>query len=39
MLATMYRLPGIDTKVQYEDHSGRPHPVLPSGNPIEELFS
>jgi hypothetical protein len=39
VLATMYRHLGIDTKVQYEDHSGRPHPVLPSGNPIEELFS
>ena len=39
LLATMYRHLGIDTKVQYDDHSGRPHPVLPSGNPIEELFS
>ena len=39
VLATMYRHLGIDTTVQYSDHSGRPHPVLPSGNPIEELFS
>jgi len=39
VLATLYRHLGVDTKVQYEDHSGRPHPVLPSGNPIEELFS
>jgi hypothetical protein len=39
LLATMYRHLGIDTKVQYEDHSGRPHPVLPSGTLIEELFS
>lgn len=39
LLATMYRHLGVDTKVQYEDHSGRPHPVLPSGNPIEELFA
>ncbi|MEO8427955.1 MAG: DUF1501 domain-containing protein [Verrucomicrobiota bacterium] len=39
VLATMYRHLGIDTTVQYTDHSGRPHPVLPSGNPIEELFT
>ena len=39
VLATLYRHLGIDTTVQYADHSGRPHPVLPSGNPIGELFS
>src|SRR5262245_20951834 len=39
VLATMYRHLGIDTNAQYADHSGRPHPVLPSGSPIEELFS
>jgi uncharacterized protein (DUF1501 family) len=39
VLATMYRHLGIDAKAQYEDHSGRPHPVLSSGNPIEELFA
>ena len=39
VLATMYRHLGIDTRAQYEDHSGRPHPVLSTGNPIEELFS
>lgn len=38
VLATMYRHLGIDTSVQYADHSGRPHPVLPFGAPIEELF-
>lgn len=38
VLATMYRHLGVNTKAQYEDHSGRPHPVLSSGNPIEELF-
>ena len=38
VLATIYRHLGIDTTAQYADHSGRPHPVLPSGNPIEELF-
>jgi len=38
VLATMYRHLGVDTKLAYEDHSGRPHPVLPFGNPIDELF-
>ena len=38
VLATMYRHLGIDTNAQYADHSGRPHPVLPSGKPIDELF-
>src|SRR5262245_40840882 len=37
VLATMYRHLGIDTARQYVDNSGRPHPVLPSGRPIEEL--
>jgi hypothetical protein len=39
VLATLYRHLGVDTKVSYQDHSGRPHPVLPSGAPIDELFS
>jgi hypothetical protein len=39
LLATLYRHVGVDTKVQYEDHTGRPHPVLSSGTPIDELFS
>jgi hypothetical protein len=39
VLATMYRHLGIDTTAQYTDHSGRPHPVLLSGNPIQELFA
>ena len=38
VLATMYRHLGIDTQMSYVDHNGRPHPVLPSGTPIEELF-
>jgi hypothetical protein len=37
VLATLYRHLGVDTKVQYTDSSGRPHPVLPSGKVIEEL--
>jgi uncharacterized protein (DUF1501 family) len=38
VLATMYRHLGVDTKAQYTDFAGRPHPVLPYGDPIEELF-
>jgi hypothetical protein len=37
VLATLYRHLGIDTNIQYQDNTGRPHPVLPSGRPIEEL--
>ena len=39
VLATMYRHLGIDVTAQYNDHQGRPHPVLPGGSPVEELFS
>ena len=38
VLATMYRHLGIDTTINYTDHMGRPHPVLPMGTPIDELF-
>jgi arylsulfatase A-like enzyme len=38
VLATMYRHLGVDTTVNYSDHTGRPHPVLPEGTPIGELF-
>jgi hypothetical protein len=38
VLATVYQHLGIDTTQQYLDASGRPHPVLPSGKPIEELM-
>jgi hypothetical protein len=37
VLATIYRHLGIDTKAEYLNN-GRPIPVLPSGNPVEELF-
>jgi hypothetical protein len=37
VLATLYRHLGIDVTQQYHDNTGRPHPVLPSGRPIEEL--
>lgn len=39
VLATVYRHLGINTKKTYEDFSGRPHPILPSGKPVDELFS
>jgi len=39
VLATMYRHLGIDMTAQYSDNSGRPHPVLPDGAPIDELFT
>src|SRR5262249_12891300 len=38
VLATLYQHLGIDVTLQYADGSGRPHPVLPSGKLIEELF-
>jgi hypothetical protein len=34
LLATVYRHLGIDTSRQFIDHSGRPIPILPSGEPI-----
>jgi hypothetical protein len=38
VLATLYRHLGVDTQTAYEDNTGRPHAVLPSGSPIDELF-
>ncbi len=38
VLMTMYRHLGIDTEASYVDGSGRPHKVLPFGEPISELF-
>ena len=38
MLATIYRHLGVDTAAQYLDRAGRPHPVLPCGEVIRELF-
>lgn len=38
MLATIYRHLGVDTTATYLDRTGRPHPVLPCGEPIRELF-
>jgi hypothetical protein len=39
VLATIYRHLGVDPAVQYNDLSGRPLSVLPSGAPIDELFT
>jgi uncharacterized protein (DUF1501 family) len=38
VLATIYRHLGVDATVNYEDHTGRPNPVLPGGTPVNELF-
>jgi hypothetical protein len=38
VLATLYRHLGVNTAVNYNDLFGRPHPVLPCGEPIDELF-
>lgn len=36
--ATVYRHLGIDPDWTFPDHSGRPMPILPYGEPIRELF-
>lgn len=36
--ATVYRHLGIDPHVAFPDHSGRPMPILPDGEPIRELI-
>lgn len=38
VLATIYNHLGVDTKKQYITSAGRPVSVLPSGEPIKELF-
>ncbi|MGE3315927.1 MAG: DUF1501 domain-containing protein [Planctomycetaceae bacterium] len=37
LLATVYRHLGINTEATFNDHSGRPIPILPFGEPIREL--
>jgi hypothetical protein len=37
VLATLYQHLGVDMTLQYTNSTGRPHPVLPSGKPIEEF--
>lgn len=36
--ATVYRHLGIDFEQSFPDHSGRPMPILPFGEPIKELL-
>lgn len=38
VLATIYRHLGVDPALSYIDNNGRPHPALPHGKPIAELF-
>jgi uncharacterized protein (DUF1501 family) len=38
VLATMYHHLGVDARQEYFDLNGRPHPVLPFGKRITELF-
>jgi hypothetical protein len=38
VLATVYHVLGIDTSTTFKDHTGRPHPVLDEGKPIEEVL-
>jgi hypothetical protein len=38
VLATIYRHLDVDLTQQALDHQGRPHLILPQGNPIDELF-
>jgi len=38
LLATIYNRFGIDTAQAYQDHAGRPIPILTDGEPIAEMF-
>jgi uncharacterized protein (DUF1501 family) len=38
LLATVYKVMGIDPKQSFKDHTGRPIPILDEGKPIEEAF-
>jgi hypothetical protein len=38
LLATMYRFLGISTNLSPTDFAGRPIPLLPTGEPIREMF-
>lgn len=39
VLATIYQHLGIDTNHKFRDELGRPYPILPCGEPIQELIS
>lgn len=38
ILATIYRVMGIDTTTAFNDYAGRPTPILSEGEPIAELL-
>jgi uncharacterized protein (DUF1501 family) len=38
LLATWYKFLGIDHKIAFADHAGRPIGILPQGEPIRELI-
>jgi hypothetical protein len=38
MLATLYKVLGIDTTIQFVDKTGRPHPILNKGEALPELI-
>lgn len=38
LLATIYRVLGIDQTLLFKDYAGRPVPILAEGEPITELF-
>jgi hypothetical protein len=38
VLATVYRVLGVDPKLSFKDHTGRPVPILDEGEAIEEAF-
>jgi uncharacterized protein (DUF1501 family) len=37
VLATVYHVLGIDTRLTFKDHTGRPHAILDEGEPIKEV--
>lgn len=38
VLATVFRVMGVDPTLSFPDHSGRPIPILEEGQPIREAF-
>ncbi|HTU17470.1 MAG TPA: DUF1501 domain-containing protein [Gemmataceae bacterium] len=38
LLATVYHVLGIDPRRTFQDHTGRPHPILDDGQPIAEAI-
>ena len=38
LLATVYKVMGIDTQLSFKDFAGRPVPILTEGEPIRELL-